>query len=258
MFKYTSVSIVSIIILFMMIILVQRDAFPAWVLLIPVLLYAFSLVLGSTKIGLNFYFFSYNNSKTTDKIIALTFDDGPDPVVTANLIAVLEKHQASATFFCLGKNISANKSIAKSIDQKGHILGNHSYTHHRWFDLFSANKMGAEIDATNSEIERTTGKRPTFFRPPYGVTNPNLKKALEKTNMFSVGWSLRSFDTIHDQEKVLRKLKSKTKAGDVVLFHDSNEKIIPIIDQYLDWLKANQFKVVSLDKLLNIPAYETA
>lgn len=241
-----------------MIILVQREAFPAWVLLLPIALYAATLILGSTKIGLNFYFFSYNNSKTAEKEIAITFDDGPHPIVTTKLINVLEKHQAKATFFCLGKNISANKSVAKSADQKGHILGNHSYSHHKWFDLFSAKKMAAEIDATKSEIERSIGKRPTFFRPPYGVTNPNLKKALEKSNMFSIGWSLRSFDTIRDADKVLKKLKSKTKPGDIVLFHDTNEKIIPVIEEYLYWLKTNQFKVVSLDKLLNIPAYETA
>jgi peptidoglycan/xylan/chitin deacetylase (PgdA/CDA1 family) len=118
--------------------------------------------------------------------------------------------------------------------------------------------MTAEIKATNREIERSIGKSPAFFRPPYGVTNPLLKKALEKSNMFSIGWSLRSFDTIRDQEKVLKKLKSKTKAGDIVLFHDTNEKIIPVIEEYLNWLKSNHFEVVSLDKLLNIPAYETA
>ena len=84
-----------------------------------------------------------------------------------------------------------------------------------------------------------------------------LKKALEKANMFSIGWSLRSFDTVRDKQKVLNKLKSKTKAGSVVLFHDTDEKIIPIVDEYLDWLKAKQFKVVSLDKLFNIEAYET-
>lgn len=242
----------------MMIILVQRDAFSAWVLVLPIAFYVGTLILGSTKIGLNFYFFSYNNSKTTEKEIAITFDDGPHPIVTPKLIDVLENHQAKAAFFCVGKNISKNKSVVKNITQKGHLLGNHSYTHHKWFDLFSSKTMAAEIDATNSEIERAIGKRPTLFRPPYGVTNPNLKKALEKSNMFSIGWSLRSFDTIKDKDKVLKKLKSKTKSGDIVLFHDTNEKIIPVIEEYLNWLKTNHFKVVSLDKLLNIPAYESA
>jgi peptidoglycan/xylan/chitin deacetylase (PgdA/CDA1 family) len=258
MFRYTTVSILFFIILFMMIILVQRDAFQSWVLVLPIAFYVGTLILGSTKIGLNFYFFSYTNSKTTEKEIALTFDDGPHPIVTPKLIDVLEKHQATATFFCLGKSIAENKSLTKKIDEKGHLIGNHTYSHHKLFDLFSADKMMAEIKATNREIERSIGKSPAFFRPPYGVTNPLLKKALEKSNMFSIGWSLRSFDTIRDQEKVLKKLKSKTKAGDIVLFHDTNEKIIPVIEEYLNWLKSNHFEVVSLDKLLNIPAYETA
>jgi peptidoglycan/xylan/chitin deacetylase (PgdA/CDA1 family) len=241
-----------------MIVLVQRQAIPSWWLFIPVVLYLAKLVLGSTLIGLNFYFFSYCKIKTTEKIIALTFDDGPHPVVTPVLLELLKKHEVRVTFFCLGKNIASNKSITKQADADGHLIGNHTYTHHRRFDLFSANKMAAEIKATNTEIEKTIGKNPILFRPPYGVTNPLLKKALEKTDMFSIGWSLRSFDTIRDKQKVLKKLKANTRGGDVVLFHDTDKKIIPIIDEYLGWLKANRFKVVSLEKLFNIDAYESA
>ena len=120
-----------------MIILVQRDAFQAWILVFPIVFYLASLVLGSTKIGLNFYFFSYCQSNTNEKIIALTFDDGPDPDVTPALLDLLDKYQARATFFCLGKNIAANKSLTNKISEKGHLIGNHSYTHHKLFDLFS-------------------------------------------------------------------------------------------------------------------------
>ena len=258
MFRYTTISILFFIIFFAMIVLNQRHAISAWTLLVPVVLYLTILVLGSTRIGLNFYFFSHCKIKTSEKIIALTFDDGPHQVVTLKLLDLLDKHQAKATFFCLGNKISKNKSITKKTNQNGHLIGNHTYTHHKWFDLFSSKKMAAEIKAANKEIEHTIGKKPTLFRPPYGVTNPTLKKALENTNMFSIGWSLRSFDTIRDKQKVLKKLKSKTKAGDVILFHDTDEKIIPIIDEYLYWLKNNEYKIVSLDKLFSIEAYEKA
>lgn len=258
MFRYSTINILFGIVLFALIIQVQWIGLSAWTLLIPITFYLLALVLGSTRIGLNFYFFSQCKTATNEKIIALTFDDGPHPVVTPKLLDLLEKHHAKATFFCLGKNISENKPITKRADQNGHLIGNHTYTHHKWFDLFSSKKMVAEIKAANKEIENATGKKPTLFRPPYGVTNPTLKKALEKTNMFSIGWSLRSFDTIRDKQKVLDKLKLKTKAGDVVLFHDTDEKIIPIIEEYLQWLKTNQYKIVSLDKLFNIEAYETA
>ena len=75
--------------------------------------------------------------------------------------------------------------------------------------------------------------------------------------MTSVGWSLRSFDTVKTKEKVLQKLKRKTKSGDVVLFHDIDEKILEIIEDYLSWLKDRGFKIVSLTKLFDIEAYET-
>jgi len=83
-----------------------------------------------------------------------------------------------------------------------------------------------------------------------------LAKALKQTGMIPVGWSLRSFDTIHSEEQVLKKLKRKTKGGDVVLFHDTDKKITGIVENYIEWLKKNDFKPVRVDELFNIKGYE--
>ncbi len=256
MFRYTTITILFLLICFALIIEMQRGNLSFWWLVLPLFLYLIFLIIGSIKIGLGFYFKSLCKVKTTEKIVAITFDDGPHEQVTKELIELLQKHKVPATFFCIGYNISKNKALLKKMAANGHIIGNHSYTHHRWFDLYSSKKMVAEIEATSKEIERSIGKYPILFRPPYGVTNPMLKKAVEKTGMISIGWSLRSFDTIKSVNKTFEKLKNKTKPGSVVLLHDNDLKIIPIVEEYLKWLEENNYKVVSLADLFNIEAYE--
>ena len=116
--------------------------------------------------------------------------------------------------------------------------------------------MIGEIEKTNESIRTVTGKIPALFRPPYGVTNPNLKQAMQKTGMISVGWSLRTFDTVKSEEKVLNKLKRRTRPGDVVLFHDNDKKLLIIISEYLSFLKEKGFKIVSLASLLQEESYD--
>lgn len=256
MSKYSVYSILFFIILFLMLFIIQQGDLSYGYAAIPVVIYVALLVLGSIRIGFNFYFQSLCREETESRKIAITFDDGPHPAITQEVIKLLEKHKVKATFFCIGNQINNNKAIIKLIDNKGHLIGNHTYTHNRWFDLFSAKKMTAEITAINKEIERATGKTPLLFRPPYGVTNPMLAKALKQTGMIPVGWSLRSFDTIHSEEQVLKKLKRKTKGGDVVLFHDTDKKITGIVENYIEWLKKNDFKPVRVDELFNIKGYE--
>ena len=257
MFRYTTVNVIFGIVLFALIIQIQYEGFNVWWLLALVLVYLFILVIGSVKIGYNFYFRSLCKIKTDQKEIALTFDDGPDNRLTNELLSLLDENKVPATFFCIGKNLKNNRALLKKMSESGHVIGNHSFTHHHLFDLYGAKKMTAEINATNKEIERVIGKRPILFRPPYGVTNPMLKKAIETTDMYSIGWSLRSFDTVKSPEKTIKKLIKKTRPGSVVLLHDPCEHTVAIVREYLKWLKEHDYKVVSLGDLFNIEVYET-
>lgn len=254
--KYSAVNILALIVIFIIIIGYEYLGWSGYLVFIPVVLYLILLVLGSVFIGFNFYFHSVCKAATKERKIALTFDDGPHPEVTLKLLEILEKYNFQAAFFCIGKNVNLYRPVLKKIVESGHLVGNHSYSHHRWFDLFASKKMADEIVAANKEIERVAGRKPLLFRPPYGVTNPMLTRALQQTGMIPVGWSLRSFDTVHAKEKVLRKLKKKTKPGDIVLFHDTREKITGIVEEYAGWLKENNFEVVRLDKMINIEVYE--
>lgn len=256
MFRYSTISISFFIILFALILQVQYEGSPWWIVLIPIVIYAAALIIGSIKIGLNFYFKSANKASTDEKIIAITFDDGPHPEITPKLLDFLTQENIYATFFCIGERINEHPEVIQRAHKDGHLIGNHSYTHHRWFDLFGKKKMIKEIEQTNEAIMKLIGKYPILFRPPYGVTNPTLKGALKKTNMISAGWSLRSFDTVKNADHVIRKLIRNTKPGDVILFHDNDLKIIEIVSEYLRWLNENDFKIVSLEQLFNIEAYE--
>ncbi len=192
---------------------------------------------------------------TSEKKIALTFDDGPNEF-TREVLNILEKHDIKATFFCIGKNIEKNKEILTEIDNKGHLTGNHTWSHHKWFDLFSAKKMKEDIVKNAELIYQQTGKRVKLFRPPYGVTNPTLKKAIAELNYQTIGWSLRSLDTIKKPEKVTKKLNQKLSPGDIILLHDNRKEITQILESFITFAEENSYQIVRLDKLINIEPYE--
>ena len=250
------INIIFVTIVFIALICVYNNCIDYTIFIPIIIIYIAIVAWGSSTINLNYFFFSHCNGSTKSKEIAITFDDGPHPDITPKLLHLLKKHNIVATFFCTGINVENNKSIISKIIKDEHIIGNHSYGHSIFFDLMTSLKMKDEIIKTNDIIYSITKLVPLLFRPPYGVTNPLLKKALKKTKMVSIGWSLRSLDTIHDTKKVVLKLKNQTKPGDIVLLHDTNPNIIEIMDEYINWLHDNNYKIVSLTELLKIQAYE--
>ncbi len=253
MSKFHLLNIVSFILLLVILITGNRLLVS---LVFLALAYMSILALGSIFIQFNFYFRSLNRAPTTQKIIALTFDDGPDPAISPIILELLAKYNAKATFFCVGKKIADNINLLQKIDESGHLIGNHSFSHSNYFSLSSSKKIKLELDKTTELITKSIGKKPRLFRPPFGVSNPSIATALKKTGLVSVGWSLRSLDTVSSSEKVLRKLKRKLKSGDVILFHDNRKNTPEILEVFLPWLNETHFKVVGLDELFNIEAYE--
>lgn len=219
------------------------------------IIYVMVLGLGAASMGLNFYTRSMHKGRTREKLVALTYDDGPDQGVSPQLLQLLSMQNISATFFCIGHKIKAHPTIVKELSDAGHLIGNHSYSHAAVFDLYTPKRMTDELIQTNEIIEQTIGRKPRLFRPPYGVTNPMLAKAIKNTGMQPVGWSLRSFDTMHEASRVLAKITNSVKPGDIILLHDNNNKCLEITSELLKWFHKNEYKVVSLEQLLNIKAY---
>ncbi|MCD4730126.1 MAG: polysaccharide deacetylase family protein [Bacteroidales bacterium] len=201
---------------------------------------------------MNFYLKTMYNGNPDEAKVALTFDDGPDEETTAGLLNILEKHQIKAAFFCIGNKIEKNKSILKKISENGHLIGNHSWSHAFLFDFFLPGRMIREIKKTDTIIDNITGIPVKLFRPPYGVTNPLLSKALKKTGHTVIGWSLRTFDTTKNRQRVLKRIETQLKNGDIILFHDANPKTIDLLEDAIKLIKHRGMEIVGLNELLKI------
>lgn len=212
---------------------------------------------GSASIDSNYHVKTYcNNPNETQNRIALTFDDGPHEM-TLPVLELLKKYNAKATFFCIGKNIEKHSEIAKQIIADGHVIGNHSFNHSPFFDFFRKLQVIEELQQTDNSIEKITGKKPLFFRPPYGVTNPSIRRALAVTKHKVIGWNIRSLDgAIRNEKIILYRIKKRITPGGIVLLHDTSIHTVHVLEQLLVTLREKKYEVVPLEQLLNLKAYE--
>ncbi|WP_281321870.1 polysaccharide deacetylase family protein [Flavobacterium aestivum] len=212
---------------------------------------------GSAYIASNYHVTAYcNNPLEKEKKIALTFDDGPHEMTTP-VLEILRQYNAKATFFCIGKNIESHPDILKKITEEGHTVGNHSYSHSPFFDFYRKKQVITEIEQTDALIESVSGKKPILFRPPYGVTNPSIRRALAVTKHKTIGWNIRSLDGGTKNEKfIFGRIIKRIKPGGIVLLHDTSIQTVNVLEQLLSFLHKNNYRVVPLEELLNIKAYE--
>jgi peptidoglycan-N-acetylglucosamine deacetylase len=255
MLNYKNVNIFFLCFLALLIIVNFYFKFPFLCYPALIIIYLSLIIYGSVRIQADFYLRSECSKATTKRLISLTFDDGPTNM-TCKVLDLLKENNIKATFFCIGKNIEAKEDILKRIDYEGHIIGNHSYSHNFWLDFYRSGKIFNELLKTEKIIQNIINKRTLLFRPPYGVTNPNIKKAAGKLNYTSVGWSVRSYDTIRNCKEIIKRINRELKPGGVFLFHDTGEKIIPVLKEFICYVNKNNYKIVRLDELLNIRAYD--
>jgi peptidoglycan/xylan/chitin deacetylase (PgdA/CDA1 family) len=227
-----------------------------WWLLVPVLTYKILIVSGSANIRSNFYTQVYSSGATSEKIIALSFDDGPHPEHTPAVLSLLKQYEAPATFFVIGKNIPDNENLIRKINDGGHIIGNHTWSHSFFIDFKGKNAFREELNSTSDAVHAIIHKRMKFFRPPYGVTTPHLASASKAEDYRIIGWNIRSLDTTSDtEEKISERVISQIKPGAVILFHDTSAKTVAVLKQTLNFAKENGFKIVSTEELLKLKAY---
>jgi peptidoglycan/xylan/chitin deacetylase (PgdA/CDA1 family) len=229
---------------------------PVYIYFILLIVYSLVLFYGSYFIQARFYIKSICAAETNKKEIAISFDDGPANEYTPAILDILRENNIQAAFFCIGKRIEGNEKIFKSVHEQGHIIGNHSFSHATWFDLFSAKKMLADMKMMDDAMKKITGLSPKLFRPPYGVTNPNLKKAIIDGKYISVGWNIRSLDTvIKDEDKLMKKVTSAVKPGSIILFHDTSKTTLNILPAFIKHLLAEGYEITRLDKMLKLNPY---
>lgn len=160
--------------------------------------------------------------------IALTFDDGPDPAVTPQVLDLLERHGARATFFCVGDTARAHPQLCAEIVRRGHAVENHSQSHRHHFSFFGPRALSRELEAAQATIAGLTGERPRFFRAPVGLRNPFLDAVLRRVGLTLVSWSRRAYDTrVGDADVVARRLGGALEPGDILLLHDAHSAPTP-------------------------------
>jgi len=160
--------------------------------------------------------------------IAMTIDDGPDPAVTPQVLDILERHAARATFFCIGDKAARYPDMCREILRRGHALENHSQHHRHTFAFLGYSGFMRELQTAQDTLTVITGQRPMFFRAPAGLRNPLLDPVLHRLGLQLVSWSVRGFDTrIGNVERVRIRLLSGLRAGAILLLHDGNAARAP-------------------------------
>ena len=190
--------------------------------------------------------------------VALTFDDGPDPEVTPAVLDELKRHGARATFFVIGKTLSAHPELGRRIVAEGHVLANHSWQHsylqhfrlHAW--------QTAEIDRAEHAIEAVSGRPSTrLYRPPVGMKTGDHARAIGALGLEVIAWSVHSRDTVDpDPASMARRVLRRIRGGDIVLLHDGDRvpgrrRSCPeAVRLILDGLRAKGLRAVTVPELL--------
>lgn len=231
-FQRMSKSQINIVLLLISIVLFTGNYFKYddYLGIIILLIYLFNYFYGVFEIR-NDFFFKSVHKVASDKVI-LTFDDGPNDM-TLNVAKTLKEKNAGGVFFLLGENMAVAKEIVDMLAADGFVLGNHTYTHSKFLSLYSPSKICDEMLSTEELLGPNSCK---IFRPPYGITSSRIKVAAKRMGLKSIGWSVRSLDTvISSQDKLTTRIIDQTTSGSIILLHEkgkvTSESLGLIIDE---------------------------
>ena len=185
--------------------------------------------------------------KTEKKRIALTFDDGPHPIYTPQMLELLKEEQVPATFFLLGENVELYGDVVKKIAKEGHLIGNHTY-HHVQVTSLSLEEACKEIQETSDLIEELTGTGTEYVRPPFGTWNEELE---ERLNLIPVMWSIDTKDwTTQNVDWIVRETVKHAEDHDIILMHDSYQSTVDAVKRVIEQLEAEGFEFVTVDEII--------
>ena len=186
---------------------------------------------------------------TGNKVIALTFDDGPGPH-TAHLLDILDQYGAKATFFLIGSKVSSQANVVRSIQARGHQLGNHSWSHPELPKL-PVDQIAGEVDRTNEAIKQVTGVTPAILRPPYGAVNGVVLEQLRLRGMSSILWSVDTRDWAdRNSDIVCSRAVAGARPGAIILMHDIHQTSVGAVPCILSALKQQGYLFVTVQGLI--------
>lgn len=180
-------------------------------------------------------------------VLALTFDDGPHPVYTPQLLDGLKKRNVKVSFFLMGKNIAGNESIVRRMYEDGHLIGNHTFDHVQ-LNKLSESEACSQITKTSNAIYEITGQYPTYVRPPFGEWREGLDCTV---TMLPVFWDVDPLDwNTSSADQVVQKVIGSTADGDIILMHDSYASSVQAALRIVDILNEKGYDLVTVDRLL--------
>lgn len=204
-----------------------------------------TFTINNKKTNNTYDFFNWK-SINKNKIIALTFDDGPNHN-TNKVLDILEKYNVKATFFLLGSNIKGNEKIVKRMNSLNMEIGNHMYSH-KIATKLKQKELKEEIAKTDKLIYDITGTYPTTIRPSYGIYNNKLKKNIDRPIIL---WNIDTLDwKYHDSKKIAERVFKNLNRGKIVLMHDIYNATANSLEIIIPTLLENNFKFVTISELL--------
>jgi len=186
--------------------------------------------------------------------VALTFDDGPNPYYTPQILAILQHYRVKATFFCIGQQVARYPNLVRQEYSDGNLVGNHSWSHPN-LALLSDNDIETQINLTSNAIQQATGVRPTFFRPPYGVVNTKVLAQANLLGLTTIIWS----DEAHDwatpgTSVIVSRILRLAGDGAIILMHDGGgdrSQTVAALPSIITALRASGLQLVTLRQMLN-------
>lgn len=205
--------------------------------------------------------YSQARMRTKKRLIALTFDDGPDPERTELVLRVLRQQGIKATFFVVGKNAHRYPELLRHIKTEGHLLGNHSYRH--GYSALWPGRAARELRATDNSIYAATGLRPALYRPPFGFRTPWSSRMITKAGYKIVTWDNMTYDYFGmSKEGVTKTIVKRACPGGVIVLHDGHEgfgfrksHMVEALPEIIRQLKEAGYQFVRMDELFDVEGY---
>lgn len=218
----------------------------------------FVFTLNAVLPGTGFYGPTFSEGQAGGKVVALTFDDGPYPPYTGQILDILKEEKVPATFFVVGRNAEKQPELVRRIVAEGHQLGNHTYNH---IDLLKAGRatIADEVDHTNKVLQAITGSPARVLRPPHGFRDSVVVDVMAERGLKVVEWSVMSRDwTNPGVDTIVSRTLDKVKSGAVILLHDGDgvassaprAQTVEAARRIIRELKAKGYKFVTVDEIL--------